>query len=533
MKVQLLLFTLLVCLGQPSDRNPVPKRYAFVVGNSAYAALPHVPTALDEARLMKTALEGAGFKVTLVLDVRMPELQTKDEANFLKQIKPGDVVFFYYSGYVVAGPDDDDYLLPVNFDLGSSVTEHTFRLVRLLQDLADQKTSLKILMIEGPRRMAASVSIRDEVGVGITMPDMHDYGETLLAMSAQPGEMVDPTRAPQIGFFTQAVAELLKQPGLRPTALFEQAKREVLGRTNQQQQPFVNSIIANEEIYFIAPVPKPEPPPPVAPTIVVQRVDTVSTNSRDREEYVFIPPGRFKMGCVPADTKCEPGEKPQHEVTLSKGFYLGRNEVTVGAYQRFVDASAKEAKKAKEAKTIKMPGAPNYNRGWAKTDYPMVLVPWEEAQEFCRWTGGRLPTEAEMEYAARGGAVDEVYPGNDENSRDKANFYGTHGNDQYENAAPIHSFDANGFNLYDMSGNVWEWVQDWYSPTSYENSPAVDPQGPATGKEHVIRGGSFESDWRQHLRLSVRKSQGGVNYHTGFRCVLPDDDSTKKLLNIR
>jgi formylglycine-generating enzyme required for sulfatase activity len=293
------------------------------------------------------------------------------------------------------------------------------------------------------------------------------------------------------------------------------------------------SNIAHDDFYFLAPLPTPEPPPPAPPTIVVQRVDTVSTNSRDREEYVFIPPGRFKMGCVPADSKCESGEKPQHEVTLSKGFYLGRNEVTVGAYQKFVDASAKEAKKARQAKTIKMPGAPNYNRGWAKTDYPMVLVPWEEAQEFCRWIGGRLPTEAEMEYAARGGAADEVYPGNDENSRDKANFYGKQGNDQYEDAAPIHSFDANGFNLYDMSGNVWEWVQDWYSPTFYQSSPAVDPQGPATGKEHVIRGGSFESNWPQHLRLSVRKQQNGGHYHTGFRCVLPDDDSTKKSLNIR
>jgi formylglycine-generating enzyme len=529
MKVQLLLFASLVCLVQPIHSNPVPKRYAIVVGNSAYAALPRVPSALDEASLMKTALEAAGFAVTFVQDARMPEFQTSDEANFLRKIQPGDIVFFYYSGYVVSGPDDDDYLLPVNFDPASELAPNSFRLVRLLQDLADQKTGLKILMIEGPRRIAASIN---GVGVGMTLPDMHDYGETLLAMSAQPGDVVDSPSAPQIGLFTKAVAELLRQPGLRPAALFEQAQSVVLGRTSQRQQPFVTSIIANNDFYFLAPLPTPAPPAP-PPTIVVQRVDTVSTSSRDREEYVFVPPGRFKMGCVPADTKCEPGEKPQHAVSLSKGFYLGRNEVTVGAYQRYVDASKKEAKKAGQASTIKMPGAPLYNRGWAKTDYPMVLVPWEQAQQFCGWAGGRLPTEAEMEYAARGGAVDEVYPGNDENSRDKANFYGTHGNDLYEQAAPIHSFDANGFNLYDMSGNVWEWAQDWYSPAYYQNPTAVDPQGPPTGKEHVMRGGSFESDWRQDLRLSMRKPQGGASYKVGFRCVLPDDDSTKKLLNIR
>jgi formylglycine-generating enzyme required for sulfatase activity len=460
----------------------------------------------------------------------MPELQIADEEKFLRKIKPGDIVFFYYSGYIVSGPDDDDYLLPVNFNTAGDVTHDTFRLVRLLQDLSERMAALKILMIEGPRRMAAPV--QGEVGIGVTMPDMHDFGQTLFAMAAQPGEVVDSLPATSAGLFTQSVAELLTQPGMHPTALFEQAKREVLGRTNQQQQPFVNSLVANDEFFFVAPTPKPESPPP-PPTIVVQRVDTVSTNSRDREEYVFIPPGKFKMGCVPADLKCEAGEKPQHPVTLSKGFYLGRNEVTVGAYQKFVDVMANEAKKTGRPKNFKMPGAPNYNRGWAKTDYPMVLVTWDQAQAFCAWTGGRLPTEAEMEYAARGGAVDEEYPGNDENSRDKANFYGKHGNDVYEEAAPIHSFDANGFNLYDMSGNVWEWIFDWYSPAYYQVSPLVDPEGPPAGKEHVIRGGSFESDWRQDLRLSVRKPQGGVSYKVGFRCALPDDNSTKKSLNIR
>lgn len=520
---------LVVFFASPTLHADGPNRLAFVVANSHYTALPGVPAAMDEADLMKTSLEAAGFAVMLVRDATMPDLQIAGEERFLRQIQPGDVVFFYYSGYIVYGPDDDDYLLPVNFDPGGDVTRNTFRLVRLLQDLSERKAALKIVMIEGPRRIVAPV--QGAVGIGVTMPDMHDFGETLFAMGAQPGEVVDSLSLSSPGLFTQSVAELLKQAGMRPTALFEQAKREVLSRTNQQQQPFVNSLIANEEFYFIAPAPKPVSPPP-PPSIIVQRVDTVSTNSQDREEYVFIPPGTFKMGCVPADSKCEAGEKPQHPVTLSKGFYLGRNEVTVGAYQKFVDAM-KKAKRTDRGNNIKMPGFPNYNRHWAKTDYPMVLVTWEEAQSFCSWTGGRLPTEAEMEYAARGGAVDEVYPGNNENSRDKANFYNKSGNDIYEAAAPIHSFDANGFNLYDMSGNVWEWVQDWYSPTYYKISPAMDPEGPPTGKEHVIRGGSFESDWHQHLRLSFRKSLGGADFKTGFRCALPDDASTKKLLNIR
>jgi formylglycine-generating enzyme required for sulfatase activity len=160
----------------------------------------------------------------------------------------------------------------------------------------------------------------------------------------------------------------------------------------------------------------------------------------------------------------------------------------------------------------------------------MVFVTWEEARAFCQWAGGRLPSEAEWEYSARAGKDQEVYPLNNENSRDKANFYGKSGNDNYEEAAAVRKFDANAFDLYDMAGNVWEWVEDRYG--LYADSAAVDPHGPASGKEHVIRGGSFESKWQDDLRLSVRKPLGGKDYKTGFRCVLDDKDQTKRLLQI-
>ncbi len=526
MRCLVLLFAPLLCLAQQCQPNSPSKRYALVIGNQAYTKLSAVPTAAYEAQVVKTALEGAGFKVTSIQNATMPALLTRDEAAFLKQVQPGDVVFVYYSGHIVQGSDQDDYLVPVNFDPATELNSSTAAsLTRILQDMVDRKAGLKIVMLEGPR--ALETRLRGAGDVGLLSPDLRDSGETLFAMSAQLGQVVTPPAPPATALFTKAVVERLGQPGLAPDQVFEQARREVGRLTNQRQLPFVNSSVVSDSFCFHAPITKVDPSlskTDKGPTVIVQNVvQTVPTNRVDRQEYVFIPPAKFKMGCVPADTHCDANEKPQHDVTLTKGFWMGRNEVTVSAYRRFVDASDKK---------MKMPGAPNFNSGWRSGDQPIVLVKWDEARAYCSWAGGRLPTEAEWEYAARGGKSNEVYPLNSENSRDKANFYGKQGNDSYETAAPVHSFDANPLNLFDMAGNVWEWVEDWYSPTYYAQSPATDPAGPMTGKEHVIRGGSFDSDWKEHLRLSFRKSQGGGMYSVGFRCVLDDTEQIKKQLNL-
>jgi formylglycine-generating enzyme required for sulfatase activity len=202
---------------------------------------------------------------------------------------------------------------------------------------------------------------------------------------------------------------------------------------------------------------------------------------------------------------------------------MAQTEVDTNAYVKYVaDGKSQGRKMPKEA--------PEWNKKWQITDMPMANVTWQEADAFCQWAGGRLPTEAEWEYAARAGKENEVFPLNSENSRDKANFYGTKGNDVYDTAAPVKKFDPNAYNLFDMAGNVWEWVSDFYAPDYYKDSPAKDPKGPSSGKGHVVRGGSWNSNPAEHLRLSYRDGSSKETNVIGFRCMLEDSPETTKML---
>ncbi len=527
MRASLTLAILYVSVGFSSAYAAAEaRRFALVVGNSAYSALPPLPTAVEEARRMSAALRDSGFHVTTAENFRMPDFLAEYEAPFLKQIEPGDLCFFYFSGYALQVVDEDNYLIPTNFEPNDSrpMQERAYRLRRLQLTLEARKVELKIFALEAPRPIG--LPIKGGVSEGLIVPSLNDSRETLFSFAAAPGQTLPAPASQTFGLFTRFLIENLQKSGLQPAELFQAVKRDVGRETNGQQVPYVSDNIVTESFYFRAPEKKPDPTP-----VVIVKTETVvktetpqgfpAPNKRDREEYVSLPAGKFKMGCVPSTTKCGPNENPQHEITLTKPFWMGRNEVQVASYQRFVDANKQERK---------MPGPPLYNPRWRTTNLPMVMVSWEDAKAYCAWAGGRLPTEAEWEYAARSGKNDEVFPLNDENSRDKANFFGTKGNDRFDFAAPVRSFDANAFGLFDMAGNVWEWVNDYYAPDYYARSPATDPRGPDAGKEHVIRGGSFDSDPKEHLRLSFRKGLGKGGNSVGLRCVLDDTPETKALL---
>lgn len=306
---------------------------------------------------------------------------------------------------------------------------------------------------------------------------------------------------------------------------------------------------------------------------------------------VYIPGGSFMMGGD--NEQADKDEFPKHNVKVDP-FWMDEQEVTNAQFKKFVDATgyistAEKKPDWEELKKQVPPGTPkpdesqlvaaslvftppsqpvdlnNYSQWWSwvpganwkhpegpdsnidgKDNYPVVQISWDDAVAYCKWAGKRLPTEAEWEFASRGGLKNNIYPwGNEHISKGiaKANSWEGHfpneniAKDGFAALAPVKSFAPNGYKLYDMAGNVWEWCADWYRNDYYEQAsktPAIEnPQGPKETEsfdpdepytpKKVARGGSFMcndsycSGYRVARRMKSSKDSGMSNM--GFRCV--------------
>jgi formylglycine-generating enzyme required for sulfatase activity len=219
---------------------------------------------------------------------------------------------------------------------------------------------------------------------------------------------------------------------------------------------------------------------------------------------IRIPAGSFQMGSPSSESDRDDDEGPVHRVTISDDFYMGKYEVTQAQYEAVMGENPSRFKGA--------------NR-------PVEEVSWNDAVAFCeklsRLTGDRyrLPTEAEWEYAARAGTRTRFYWGDSE-SESTVKQYAWYFNNSESKTQPVGQKKPNGWGLYDMAGNVWEWCSDWYGAAYYEESPARDPQGPQSGNKHVLRGGCWGSS-AYYLRTAYRNMHRPVNRNNsvGFRVV--------------
>lgn len=315
------------------------------------------------------------------------------------------------------------------------------------------------------------------------------------------------------------------------------------------------------------------------------------TNQVLSSEMVWIPGGEFAMGDLSPD-KNHPEEGPAHVVVV-KGFWMDTTEVTNTQFAQFVQATGYITDAEKDFSAKDYPNAPaealkggslifkltegvdpfqcgvdgstpwwKFTPGatWLhpqgpgsdiknKMNYPVICITWKDAKAYAAWAGKRLPTEAEWEFAARGGLKNKKFVWGDEenpNGKFMANYWQGKfpakdtGEDGFTSIAPVKSFPPNGYGLFDMSGNVWEMCEDWYNPNFYAISPKDNPLGPAAGtydprftgfSEHVMRGGSWLCDegYCFRYRPSARSGIDAITStnHAGFRCVKDKTEPNK------
>jgi len=245
--------------------------------------------------------------------------------------------------------------------------------------------------------------------------------------------------------------------------------------------------------------------------LAVFAADFGRTDCQSHEGMALIPSGCFEMG----DTFSEgyTWELPVHNVCITSDFYMDIHEVTNAEYAACVSAGGCTAPGDSSSHT-----RGSYYGNLYYDDFPVIYVIWHQAYDYCAWAGKRLPTEAEWEYAARGGLSGKRYPWGDTISGTDVNYWES-GDPWDDDTSPVETYAANGYGLYDMAGNVWEWVNDWFQSDYYSESPTNDPPGPASGSYRVLRGGCWNDD-AGYLRVALRLDPAPTyqDYYLGFRC---------------
>ncbi|EDN69626.1 peptidase family C14 [Beggiatoa sp. PS] len=518
-------------------------RLALIIGNGDYQKVASLDNPVNDAKDMAAVLKNLGFAVTLETDASKRTM-TNAVRQFGQQLNNGDVGLFYYSGHGMQF-NRRNYLVPpeANIQTGADI------------EFEGLDASFVLAQMEQANRRGVNLMILDACRDNPYKTNIKSLRKGLAKMQSPVGSLIAYATAPDLAsygdsntrnsIYTQYLLEALRQKAyLSILDMLTEVTRQVVKRTGSQQIPWQASSLTqrfcfaecggwrpNIPLQASTPPSLELPPLPDLPAIA-------HTNFRDRlkdgslgPEMVWIPAGRFRMGDIQGEGDGYNNNKPVHSVNV-KQFAMGKYEVTVSEFRRFVNATGYAAK-GEEGCWTYSDGDWGYKEdaNWRNphfsqnNNHPVVCVSWYDATAYVKWLTQqtnkkyRLPTEAEWEYAARAGTETKYWWGNNIGSN-KANCYKDRCGDNFEYTAPVGSFAANSFGLFDTVGNVWEWTC-----SDYEEKYGGKEQDCILSNNHddyrVLRGGSWYNDL-DFLRAADRNGRnypGSRYYFYGFRVV--------------
>ncbi|MBM4272600.1 MAG: hypothetical protein FJ139_10685 [Deltaproteobacteria bacterium] len=512
--LRITLSSLLIVLFVPNlSQSATERRTALVIGNGAYAS-GRLKNPTNDATDMASALKRLGFQVILKTNVRHQEMEEAME-EFGNRLKRGGVGLFYFAGHGVQ-VGGTNYLIPIGAKIRkeSDVKFQALDVNKVLDEMANANNGLNILILDACRDNPFGRSFRS-ASRGLAIISSAPEG-TFISYATGPGQVAQDGTGKNSPY-TGALLKNIATPGLPIEALFKKVRVQL---SRNKQTPWELSSLRGE-FYFV-------PGTKVAreaeelltesPTQKVRERDDVAmakppsppeiertyTSPTLGAKFIFIPAGAFGMGRPGVFVLGKYYDRTEHQVTISRPFYMQTTEVTQGQWQKVMGKNPSGFKDCGD-------------------ECPVEQVSWNDVQDFIRKLNSmegtdkyRLPTEAEWEYAARSGGSQEAFAGTSSESGLK--YYAWYIENSEDMTHPVEQKRPNGFGLYDMTGNVWEWCQDWEG--DYPSGSVTDPTGPSSGSARIRRGGSY--DYHPNLMYTTSRSSSPPDRKyklLGFRLV--------------
>lgn len=491
--------------GQRSFTPVGGAKKALVIGNATYpASVGALRNPKNDADDMATTLTSLGFSVTKYTNLTRQQMEEALN-QWGKTLRQDDIALFFYAGHG-AEVQGQNYLFPIDANPQNEmqVKYHALPVELLTGWMEHAQTRTNIILLDACRNNPFLRSFRNSGPQG-GLGSMTAPSGTFIGFAASPGAVAADGTG-RNGIYTEAILNHISTPNVTIDQIFNSVNAYVRKATEKKQVPFKNSSLEADFVFIQRETPAPQPteisPAVVAPNNISPKPAPVK--KADLLPYepamVFVRGGTFNMGSNEGDSY----EKPVHSVRLSD-FWIGKYEVTQAQWEAV------------------MGNNPSYFKNCSSC--PVEMVSWDDIQIYLKKVNAltgksyRLPTEAEWEYAARGGQASDGYTYSGSTTAENAGWVaGNAASKTHE----VGGKKANELGLYDMSGNVWEWCSDWYG--AYTASNQTDPTGASTGTNRVLRGGGWTGS-PQDSRVAYRDGSAPDDRDSdvGFRVVFPSE----------